>query len=233
MVLLRTAALSFVMHDPIDDQLAIVLGQRQLTAVCCMFLTVLGLVATLAYVAGRTITAAQFQARNDVPAEVSHPMVVDPPRALDIRAQAQPEPEPAPVPVSQALVGAAGARPIPSVGIPPRDSGPAPISIGSAVAAPVVITPPKPAVQAAAPPMASTGEPTHGQVFWQIGLVDPDTARQMLDRAIGLGLAARVASGNSPQSRRVLVGPLVSRDEIARVKQTLDSEQLQAFLKIY
>ena len=43
-----------------DDQLAIVLGQRQLIAVCCMFLVTMGLVATLAYVSGRSITAAQF-----------------------------------------------------------------------------------------------------------------------------------------------------------------------------
>jgi hypothetical protein len=59
-----------------DDQLAVVLGQRQLIAVCCMSLVVLGLVATMAYVTGRSITAAQMKSleKTDVPAAI----VVDP-----------------------------------------------------------------------------------------------------------------------------------------------------------
>lgn len=198
-----------------------------------MFLTVLGLVATLAYVAGRTITVAQVQAQDGASAEVSHPMVVDPPHALEARAQALPERSQ--LPVIPAVPATIGATSMPSLIIPARNSTTAPVSVGSAVAAPVTLTPPAPApsVAAAPPAAAASTEPARGQVFWQIGLVDPDTARQMQSRATGLGLVARLAAGNSPQSRRVLVGPLISRDDIARVKQTLDSQQMQAFLKIY
>ncbi|MBL8215025.1 MAG: SPOR domain-containing protein [Bryobacterales bacterium] len=221
------------MQDPIDDQLAIVLGQRQLMAVCCMSLTVLGLVATLAYVAGRTITVAQVQARDSVAAEVAHPMVVDPPSALEARMQSLPERTQ--VQMIPAVPATIGAVPMPSIILPARNTNSAPVSIGSAVAAPVIITPPKPAAPPIAAPAvaAASTEPARGQVFWQIGLVDPDTARGMQSRATGLGLVARTAAGNSPQTRRVLVGPLISREDIARVKQTLDSQQMQAFLKIY
>ncbi|MCC6365949.1 MAG: hypothetical protein IT165_20730 [Bryobacterales bacterium] len=61
-----------------DDQLAVVLGQRQLIAVCCMFLVVMGLVSTLAYVCGRSITAAQMKAQEK--AEPAPAIFVDPVR---------------------------------------------------------------------------------------------------------------------------------------------------------
>ncbi len=83
-----------------DDQLAIVLGQRQLIAVCCMFLVTMGLVATLAYVSGRSITAAQVA---EVPcnAEKAKAIVVEPasnsvPTPLHAQAEMLPA-RPAPV----------------------------------------------------------------------------------------------------------------------------------------
>lgn len=88
-----------------DDQLAIVLGQRQLIAVCCMFLAVMSLVGTLAYVCGRSITAAQMRA--EMKQEPVTAIVVDPVRSSAesipgvMVAQAQnviiPTPKPAPV----------------------------------------------------------------------------------------------------------------------------------------
>ncbi|MBL8173282.1 MAG: hypothetical protein JNK48_01345 [Bryobacterales bacterium] len=77
-----------------DDQLAVVLGQRQLIAVCCMFLVTMGLVATLAYVSGRSISAAQI-AEGPCPSEKAQAMVVEPasnPVPAPLHAQAEPLP---------------------------------------------------------------------------------------------------------------------------------------------
>ncbi|HUQ92934.1 MAG TPA: hypothetical protein VM120_14735 [Bryobacteraceae bacterium] len=71
-----------------EDQFALILSQRQLIAVCVMFLGVLGLVSMLAYVAGRSIPAAQAKMQDGaetVPAIVVEP--VAPPAALGARAQ--------------------------------------------------------------------------------------------------------------------------------------------------
>lgn len=79
-----------------DDQLAVVLGQRQLIAVCCMFLVTMGLVATLAYVSGRSISAAQV-AEGPCPSDKAKAMVVEPastPMPPAMHAQAEPLPPP-------------------------------------------------------------------------------------------------------------------------------------------
>ncbi|MBL8218471.1 MAG: hypothetical protein JNL62_04545 [Bryobacterales bacterium] len=79
-----------------DDQLAVVLGQRQLIAVCCMFLVTMGLVATLAYVSGRSISAAQL-AEGPCPSDKAKAMVVEPASATvptPLHAQAEPLPPP-------------------------------------------------------------------------------------------------------------------------------------------
>ncbi|MFN7934795.1 MAG: hypothetical protein U0R19_15815 [Bryobacteraceae bacterium] len=77
-----------------EDQLAIVLGQRQLIAVCCMFLVTMGLVATLAYVSGRSISAAQL-AEGPCSGEKAKAMVVEPASNVvptPMHAQAEPLP---------------------------------------------------------------------------------------------------------------------------------------------
>ena len=246
MVLLRAADQWFVMHDPAaEDQLAIVLGQRQLMAVCCMFLTVLGLVATLAYVAGRTITAAQFQSSESDRAETGHPMVVDPPRALEARAESLPERSTQAIPPAVPMTVAAS--PLPALVIPAsRNTTPPAATASTPASSPVPVPAPAPAVSRPAPPAVApapvaapvavasrSDEPARGQSFWQVGLVDPGTAQAMVSRVAGMGLPARIAAGTSAQSRRVLVGPLGSQAETAAAKQALDARQMQAFLKIY
>jgi cell division protein FtsN len=87
-------------HPP-EDQLAVVLGQRQLIAICCMFLTVLGLVATLAYVAGRSITAAQMQPIDKTTDPVRPALVVEAagPRPMQAQAASIPKAQEAPPPL--------------------------------------------------------------------------------------------------------------------------------------
>lgn len=76
MEFLRLADRTIAMDEQHEEQVAVVLGQRQLVAVCCMFLVVLGLVATLSYVTGRSITAAQM--RNADESLSTPPIIVDP-----------------------------------------------------------------------------------------------------------------------------------------------------------
>lgn len=101
-----------------DDQLAIVLGQRQLIAVCCMFLVVIGLVATLAYVSGRTISAAQM---SEAQRTSTNALVVEPagtvPAAMHAQAEPLPAPTPTPTPAPSAKIV------VPPVGV---DAPPAP-----------------------------------------------------------------------------------------------------------
>ncbi|MCS7023987.1 MAG: hypothetical protein NZV14_04260 [Bryobacteraceae bacterium] len=59
-----------------EEQVALVLGQRQVVAVCLMFLVVIGLVATLSYVTGRSITVAQL--RNADETHATPAIIVDP-----------------------------------------------------------------------------------------------------------------------------------------------------------
>lgn len=198
------------MQQSQDDQLAIVLGQRQLIAVFCMFLSVLGLVGSLAYVTGRSITAAQMENRsraNQPPA-----LVVDsaaPPAPLQARAEALPSRHTPPaVPRPLTLPPA---KPVP----PP----PAPVAATAA-----------PAVTSAAQEVA---EPSKGQSFWQVGVVDPGMAPVFVEYMQKLGMPAQMAPGPSPTSRRILVGPLAGQTQIQQAKQTLDKAGMQAFLKTY
>jgi len=90
-----------------DDQLAVVLGQRQLIAVCCMFLVTMGLVATLAYVSGRSISAAQV-VEGPCPSDKAKAMVVEPAMATmptPLHAQAEPLPPPS-VPIAPPVAAA-------------------------------------------------------------------------------------------------------------------------------
>ena len=93
-----------MMQNRPEDQLAIVLGQRQLIAVCGMFLVTMGLVATLAYVSGRSISAAQL-ADGPCSTEKAKAMVVEPasnPVPPPMHAQAETLP-PMPKPVAPAV----------------------------------------------------------------------------------------------------------------------------------
>lgn len=99
-----------------EDQLAIVLGQRQLIAVCCMFLVTMGLVATLAYVSGRSISAAQM-AEGPCTTDKAKAMVVEPasnPVPPPMHAQAETLP-----PMPKAAVTAPVPVPVMAVDAPP------------------------------------------------------------------------------------------------------------------
>lgn len=213
-----------------DDSLAIVLGQRQLVAVCCMFLVVIGLVSTLAYVAGRSITAAQFRVsdRMDTPP----PIIVDPrqPARAPVVAQAA-TPAPA-MEKTVAPVALAQAQTMPTVteAAKPSPFGAAPTQ----AAAPVKET--APPVKETAPPVEDLGkltDPAAGTAFFQVGSVERPMARTFADYLSEQGFKVRMAPGASESAVRVLVGPLVDEGEANKVHQALDAAGFQHFLKRY
>ncbi|MCZ2147532.1 MAG: hypothetical protein LC126_07135 [Bryobacterales bacterium] len=109
-----------------DDQLAVVLGQRQLIAVCCMFLVVMGLVSTLAYVCGRSITAAQMKAQEKP--EPAPAIFVDPVRPATAEQAKAPGPMEAhaeTLPARSTPVIVPQARPAAAAGLAATEAEPA------------------------------------------------------------------------------------------------------------
>lgn len=199
------------MMDNHDDQLAIVLGQRQLVAVCCMFLVILGLVATLAYVAGRSITASQMRAGER--GEVVPAIMVDPakqiaPAALEARAETAPIPI-APVPAREPRVETI---PTPTPIVPMVSPKRAPT---------VVVT------------QAAAGEPRPGDSFWQVGVVDRGMADVFVEFMMRLDLPARRAPAGTNGQYRVLVGPVHDSAESDRFRRAIEGAGFQTFLKRY
>lgn len=188
-----------------DDQLAIVLGQRQLIAVCCMFLVTMGLVATLAYVSGRTISAAQL-VDTQRSSETAKAMVVEP---------AAPS---VPTPMH------AHAEELPPQSLAPQT--PRPVQPEPAVHTP----PPAPPTAAST---GVDGPPLSGSVYWQVGVVDRGIASVFVEHLNRMGLRARTATVQTPGFQRVLVGPLLTQGSIEETKQMLDKAGFQAFLKKY
>lgn len=212
-----------------DDQLAIVLGQRQLVAVCCMFLVVIGLVSTLSYVAGRSITAAQARSA-ELPSPAA-PLIVDPTR-------------------KQSTVGttvstvAATAQPVEAHGTPEPVAKPSPFSdptpVPVAAAAAVEAEPAAvPVAQAAAPAPSSSGvapaisEPSAGQSFYQVGSIEPAMAAVFSSYLTQQGFRVRLAPGANGSVVRVLVGPLASERETETTRVALEAAGFEHFLKKY
>ncbi len=199
-----------------EDQMAIVLGQRQLMAVCCMFLVVLGLVSTLSYVAGRSITAAQYRGmeRAEYTAPAPAPVMVDPVRRATpaaappepVQAAAVAEPEPVapvkPSPFGDSLPAAPGPNSFEAAKGQPRDPG--------------VLT-----------------EPPAGTVFYQVGSIERGMSTVLADYLTGQGFRTRLAPGISPALVRVLVGPLSSEQEIQKTNTALDAAGFDRFLRKY
>lgn len=188
-----------------DDQLAIVLGQSQLIAVCCMFLVTMGLVATLAYVSGRTISAAQL---------------VEAQRSSDNATAMVVEPAASPVPTPLH----AHAETLPPQALAPQT--PPPVHSEPAVHTPPPAPPAPASTGVDAPPLP-------GSVYWQVGVVDRGIASVFVEHLNRMGLRARTATVQTPGFQRVLVGPLLTQAGIEETKQMLDKAGFQAFLKKY
>lgn len=190
-----------------DDQLAIVLGQRQLLAVCCMFLVVMGLVATLAYVSGRSITAAQM---NNPDKGAAPPILVDPTKTIKSETKLIP---PAPM-QAHAAAAAVPVAPQKAPQAVERTDRPSAAASSEAVS---------PQPESAIAPGA----------YWQVGLVDRGVAHVFVEYLQRQGLQARLAPGNSTQSLRVLVGPFADKASLEAARKQLQAAGFQYFLRRY
>lgn len=200
-----------------EDQLAIVLGQRQLVAVCCMFLVIIGLVSTLAYVAGRSITAASF--RSGPERIEAAPIMVDPTRTAPTQAAAAVPAAIPPVIEARAETPVAAA---PAV----EAAKPSPFPDAAPPSHPVVAVAPAAAV-------APGRDPSPGETYWQVGSIERGMAAAFTQYLSSQGFRTRVATGGSADTVRVLVGPLTTAAEVENTDRALEAAGFQHFLRKY
>lgn len=227
-----------------DDQLAIVLGQRQLVAVCCMFLVVIGLVSTLAYVAGRSITAATLARTSDLLAPAPGPLVVDPTRRKSTVGTTTVIEPTAPPATAQPAAAEAIAEP-PAKPSPFGDATPATVNaavvaepspappVAMAASAPAAAEAPQAAPMPPAAAPATVSEPAAGQTYFQVGSIEPSMAAVFSNYLAEQGFRVRLARGANATVVRVLVGPLANDREIQSVGAALDKAGFEHFLKKY
>ncbi len=116
------------------------------------------------------------------------------------------------------------------------------------VAATATSDPPPPAPEFVGPQLPSTvggnygatGEygiptitPGRGELYIQVGALNPEATRRMLARLRGEKLDPHVAPGPRPELLRVLIGPFDNRDALNERKAQLEAEGVDTFVRQY
>jgi len=209
--------------DPVPAKPAVelALGQRQIAALGFVAILMLGCVATLAYVAGRSNGPAQSAANSQSAVRSSpRPTPALPPPAA-VAAKIKPatnveqlimvEPaSAAPVAAPPSVMALRAAQPL-----PPRQSAEQP-ALSKA-----------PELQPLAPQLLA------GRTFWQVAATDKGMSEVTCELLVRKGLPALIGDSPSPGIYRVLVGPVHSTDETARYKVVLDESGFHPFIKKY
>jgi hypothetical protein len=202
-----------------DDQIVVggmVFGTRQLAAIAFVGITAVGIIATVAYVAGRVIN-------NSVERQV---VVVE---------TARPEPtEQAPV----APTNIAAAPTAESAGLAatlvPAPVDPVSPAIPANTVSKVPSQEPQTALLSAGELPVPVSEPAPGESYWQVGVLDRGRAavavKSLMTQGIGVKLAVSEAL---PGQFRLLIGPLTTSEETARLKQMIDNTGFPAFVQHY
>lgn len=183
------------------------LTHRQVVTVLLLLLTVMGLVAAMAYIAGRSVTAMRFAKETSAQDNRKGPsgaLVVEP------AAVATPTPTP-----SRAASPTPSAKPSPT---------PAPAPTPKAVAAEIPPTREPAASQVADPPPGA---------YLQVGSVDMGVARAFHEYLSRREFPVRIAPGASPNAFRVVIGPLGGPKEIQETEIRLKNAGFPSFLKRY
>jgi hypothetical protein len=173
------------------------LGNRQVAAVSFVILTMLALVASVAYLAGRMVTPVITTATEAKAPESRAPeqvYVVNSAQTVTPAALSTAAPA---VTAAPATAAPMAIRPTPAAS-PAASSIPAPAS-----SAPVV--------------SALSFRP----VYWQVASVDRGMAEVSVEYLKKKGLPAVMAAGASPSVFRVLVGPADNSEAAARLKEEL------------
>jgi cell division septation protein DedD len=187
------------------------LGNRQLAAVFFVILTMLTLVASVAYLAGRMVTPVIATATEPKPSESRAPEQV---YVVDDAQKVSPAPTAAAAPPR-------GVMPVAAPAVAPVVTGAstnAPAADAPVTSVPVVNTVAAPAPAAAAP--ISSGA-TARPIYWQVASVDRGMAEVSVEYLKKNGMPAIITNGTSPSLFRVLVGPADTAETAARLKAEL------------
>lgn len=216
----------------VEKPVEFAVGQRQLAAIGFVCFVVLGLVATLAYLAGRVAgpaaaTPAKIEAKT-APAPlvaaaapvkktaVEQLIMVDAPSQAVKPAGGKPATEPAaatnaPVPVA-ATVAAAVAPP---------------------VSAATAQTPSPVIVKSSSPPQPTAVEKLKGNTYLQVAAIDRGMAEVTHEQLKLKGLPVLIGDSPSEGIFRVLVGPIRNPADIPVHQAALNEAGFQPFIKKY
>jgi cell division septation protein DedD len=129
------------------------------------------------------------------------------------------------------------AAPVPA---PPRPAPAPPVDIP--VATTTKPEPPPPEQEFVGPqlPSIDTGKygiptitPRRGDLYIQVGALNPDATRRLLARLRSEKLDPHVAPGPRPELLRVLIGPFDNRDALNERKAQLEAEGVDTFVRQY
>ncbi len=190
-----------------DGGMQLVFGGRQITAMLFLIVVAMGMVAALAYVAGRMTTSAQtLRAENarqqSVKSGQEHVIVVDPPGKPGVVPQS--------TPVKQVAVST------PAAATPAQ-----PVAV--AIPAPPAALPKPPET-----PQAPSAQPA--QLYLQVGALGRGMAEVAVENLVRKGFTARIAPGHADGIFRVLVGPL---EDAAAMNKTQAALQEAGFVQFF
>lgn len=187
-------------------------ANRKLVAVAVGMTLLMGLVACVAYLAGRSVT--MIRARQS---ETPSPRVIEP-RAT--------------IPVANTDV----ATPLPKAMFVPKVDGSAQLQAFAPLAKSEAAPPPPtvvsvPKLEAAPPPrpIAPMSKPGSSERYFQVGLISPAQEPAFTHKLKALGYPFRVVS--APGAVRILIGPVAGPAERAEMSRRLTADGYQHFLR--
>jgi cell division septation protein DedD len=214
-----------------EGEFELVLGNKQLLSVFFILVVLLGVFFTMGYIVGRnnpSLEAANLAvARKPAGAPSTPPREVDAaptaplaPRVVEPAQVAPPQPEPP---------KAATAKPEPPKAEPPKTAPakPEPPKPEVAKVEPAKPAPPKKEPENAPPADAAAGvvsKPSAGS-YLQVAAIDLKGANIMVDSLRKRSFPAIITPGpaDKPNIVRVLIGPMSSPEEVARVRTRLEA----------
>ena len=214
---------SMTESDPLTGKPAVelALGQRQIAAIGFVAVLLLGCVATMAYVAGRTIGPG-----GGAPAAVAKtiPAVQVPSRTAAATA---------PIAVKPASSGKVEQLIMVEAAAAPATTQPSIMSARAAEPPPLVQQPAAAAKPATPELKPLTATLLAGNTFWQVAAIDLGMAQVTCELLTRKGLPAVLGDSPSPGIYRVLVGPVHTPEESTRHKAVLDEAGFHPFIKKY
>ena len=224
---------SFTQPTPAADKpVEFAVGQRQLAAIGFVCFVILGLVATMAYLAGRVAgPAAAPVAKIEAKAPVAVPASAPVPNRNNNSSK-----KPAVEQVIMVDSTTQGAKapvlsvpaPVVTASVTPATTAPAVIA---AAAAPV--TPAPAGLPAVAPPKPTSVDRLKGNTYLQVAAIDRGMAEVTYEMLTRKGLPVLIGDSPSEGIFRVLVGPIRDMADVPKHQAALNEAGFQPFIKKY